>query len=158
LVPRQERLIPKEKLVLCVDLDGFRARVNDRFGHVAGNADICTAAQAIAAVAQPLGGMTYRWGGDEFVVLGLTDPATARRLGDAIRAAIRAQLDEHGVTASVGIAYADAPFHNIFLLWAAADISQSVAKQAGCDVTIVRYYPSDKWDQATTVSVSSEAH
>lgn len=55
-------------VLVLVDLDGFKA-VNDRFGHLVGDALLTVFADRLAAVAARMGGLAGRLGGDEFVLL-----------------------------------------------------------------------------------------
>jgi diguanylate cyclase (GGDEF)-like protein len=58
----------REPLALAVgDLDAFKD-INDRFGHLAGDACLSEVAAALAARARA-GDTVFRWGGDEFAVL-----------------------------------------------------------------------------------------
>ena len=94
--------------VALIDVDHFK-RLNDRWGHPAGDAALCRVADMLRrAVGRR--GLVARIGGEEFAVLlprvGLIDTAV---LADRIRAAIAADqwsVDEHamGVTISVGVA------------------------------------------------------
>ena len=91
--------------VVFLDLDGFKA-VNDSRGHREGDRCLDAVVEAMQAVV--LGrGQTFRYGGDEFVVLlpNTTLPeaaATAERLREAVARA----GTEFAVTASVGVAEA----------------------------------------------------
>lgn len=53
--------------ILCIDLDGFR-EVNERLGHLAGDAVLRVVARRLAAVMRPTDDLA-RLGGDEFAVL-----------------------------------------------------------------------------------------
>lgn len=89
-------------LALCLlDVDNFK-RVNDRFGHPAGD-------RVLAEVATCLrhGGESFRLGGDEFALL-LTgrDEAAALEIAGAVLRRVRAAAYSHGhpVTVSAGVA------------------------------------------------------
>lgn len=88
------------------DLDRFKA-VNDRLGHVQGDALLRSLARALSVNASARDEVC-RFGGDEFVVLlrGGNDEIAARAqlLVDAVRAASREFHAECVVTASVGLA------------------------------------------------------
>ncbi|MBC53466.1 MAG: hypothetical protein CMQ34_06465 [Gammaproteobacteria bacterium] len=91
--------------LIVVDIDYFK-RINDRFGHSAGD-------QVLRAVAQILcekvrsSDIVSRWGGEEFVILAPETPLNdAMRLSERLRESL-AQLDHPGVgqvTASFGVA------------------------------------------------------
>jgi diguanylate cyclase (GGDEF)-like protein len=92
--------------LLLIDIDHFKA-FNDRFGHAAGDAMLKRIAVEIMTAAR-LSDFTYRYGGEEFVVIadGIAgDDAVA--LGEHIRRAVAAAPCEDPagkVTASIGVA------------------------------------------------------
>jgi two-component system cell cycle response regulator len=93
--------------VVLVDIDHFK-RINDDYGHPAGDAVLRRVARALDA-ATPAGGMCARWGGEEFAIVVRGDPAgSAERLGERIRQSVSDVtldvIDAHHVTASVGVA------------------------------------------------------
>jgi diguanylate cyclase (GGDEF)-like protein len=93
--------------LLIVDLDHFK-RVNDVYGHRAGDQALQAAAQALARSARGDVDLVGRLGGEEFVVLlAAADEETARRAAESARAAVAAMRvatpnGEIAVTASIG--------------------------------------------------------
>jgi diguanylate cyclase (GGDEF)-like protein/PAS domain S-box-containing protein len=117
--------------VLFVDLDEFK-RVNDRFGHAAGDAVLAELAERLRHAVRPADTVA-RLGGDEFVVVcDAVDEATALALGQRLDAAIRLPLEvagaEHRLTASIGIALGR---EDPDAMLAAADAAVYRAKAAG---------------------------
>jgi diguanylate cyclase (GGDEF)-like protein len=94
--------------LLLVDLDYFKS-VNDRFGHLTGDAALRCVGQTIASVVRPVDTVA-RWGGEEFVVLlPGTSMLEAALIADRVRRQIEqldtAQLDmDCPLTVSVGVA------------------------------------------------------
>jgi len=97
--------------VLYLDLDGFK-RINDAFGHKAGDRVLIECARRLRTIAPTDGSLVARIGGDEFVVVldavGPDDPAlvaTATRLIAELQQPIELDPDRRvEVGASVGIA------------------------------------------------------
>jgi diguanylate cyclase (GGDEF)-like protein/PAS domain S-box-containing protein len=117
--------------VLFVDLDDFK-HVNDRFGHLAGDAVLAEIGQRLRAAVRPADTVA-RLGGDEFVVVCEdVDEETALALGARLEAAIRGPLEvgsaEHRLTASIGIALGHDDADSML---AAADAAVYQAKAAG---------------------------
>lgn len=90
--------------VMALDLDGFKA-INDEIGHGAGDDLLREVAGALLHVTGD-GGTVVRTGGDEFcVILPLTSPDDAERVGNAIRAQLATlPLPSGRVTTGIGIA------------------------------------------------------
>ncbi|NAZ84408.1 diguanylate cyclase, partial [Kineococcus sp. R8] len=84
-------------LLLFADVDGLK-RVNDRWGHAAGDALLRSAADVMRAVAGPRD-VVARLGGDEFALL--LDGAAPGQ-GEVLRQRLERQLAARGVPASVG--------------------------------------------------------
>jgi two-component system cell cycle response regulator len=99
---------PRPLALLALDVDRFK-RVNDAYGHVAGDTVLKTVATAIRSAVPPED-VVARWGGEEFVVL-LHDapPARAATIAEQVRAATAAAVttcrgEAVQVTVSVGAA------------------------------------------------------
>ncbi|MBI3148701.1 MAG: diguanylate cyclase [Betaproteobacteria bacterium] len=95
--------------VILLDLDHFK-RINDTFGHPAGDACLVSAAHAISDVIRRSGDRVTRFGGEEFaIVLPATDPFGAARIGESLRKTIaELEVSANGswlrLTTSVGVA------------------------------------------------------
>ena len=94
--------------LLLLDLDHFK-RINDTYGHLAGDDCLNHAARRIEEVAGPRGGVVARFGGEEFVVVlpGL-DAQEALQVAEAIRLRIHQMPVESGgaqirLSASIGL-------------------------------------------------------
>jgi len=90
--------------VIFIDLDNFKD-INDRLGHVAGDALLRRVADALdACLGQP--SILGRWGGDEFVVaLPGADGASVDGIAGRVQDALLRHLDPEPVGASLGIAW-----------------------------------------------------
>jgi diguanylate cyclase (GGDEF)-like protein len=93
--------------VLFVDLDNFK-RVNDVYGHAAGDDVLIALARRLAVTVRPADTVA-RLGGDEFVVIceDITEEGAVglgARLEDAIREPLVVDGVEHRMSASIGIA------------------------------------------------------
>ena len=121
--------------LLLLDLDHFK-KLNDTYGHPAGDAALRGTAQTLARLLRK-GDVAARYGGEEFVViLPEADAAGAAPLAERIRQAVEAQqLVFEGarlaVTASFGLAVWPGDGKTQEALLAAADRALYAAKQAG---------------------------
>ncbi len=82
------------------DLNGLK-KVNDIFGHSAGDEFICRAAEQIQKV---FFGKTYRTGGDEFVVIDVD--LNEAEFRSAVLS-VKKQMDENNISSAVGISWRD---------------------------------------------------
>ncbi len=121
--------------VAMCDLDHFK-RVNDSFGHPAGDAVLAGASAGIQRMLRSTDA-AGRYGGEEFLlVLPGTDIAGARAVAERVRAAIEeTEFDvgaeaPHPVTVSIGVA-ALGEGQSVEALVAAADEALYEAKAAG---------------------------
>lgn len=130
-VSRSSRYGHPLSLVL-LDLDRFK-RVNDRHGHQVGDAVLAEVARRLAGLART-GDLAARVGGEEFAcLLPDTDSDGALALAERIRRAVEARpFGEAGMlTASLGVAAADASEPEGGDLYRRADLALSWAKLSG---------------------------
>jgi diguanylate cyclase (GGDEF)-like protein len=128
---RRDEMAPPA--VVYLDLDGFK-QVNDRFGHLFGDAVLATAGSRLQHSVRP-GDVVARLGGDELAVLltaceGYDEAETAAtRLTDALREPYEVLGETVTVTASAGVAVAD-PGEDAESLLREADAAMYRAKLA----------------------------
>jgi diguanylate cyclase (GGDEF)-like protein/PAS domain S-box-containing protein len=121
--------------VLFADLDNFKV-INDSLGHGTGDELLQAVAERLRDALRP-DDTIARFGGDEFVVLleAVEDIAEARRVADRLAGALRAPFVLEGqqrfVTASFGIALADADGANADDLLRDSDAAMYRAKEQG---------------------------
>jgi diguanylate cyclase (GGDEF)-like protein len=140
---RQARRDGQRVAALVLDLDHFK-RLNDAFGHAAGDAVLREVATALNATVRPPD-VLARIGGEEMVVLGLvSDPSEARRLGERLRMAVAASgvRQQRPVSVSIGVALTrptdgEEPTAALWRLVDRADAAMYEAKQHGRDRVVV---------------------
>ena len=118
--------------ILFVDLDNFK-RVNDLFGHAAGDSLLIALAARMSAAVRPADTVA-RLGGDEFVVVCEdVDEDTALALGWRVAAAVQqpAEAGATPLTASIGIAFGRAAATDPDVLIGQADAAAYRAKERG---------------------------
>ncbi|OYT90329.1 MAG: hypothetical protein CFE43_18935 [Burkholderiales bacterium PBB3] len=133
--------------LMLLDVDHFK-RVNDTWGHPAGDACLQALARLLQASVHRAGDMVARYGGEEFVVmLGESEPADAIALAESFRAAVEAMVVAVDgmslrMTASFGVAYV-VPDGSVSAqeLLAAADKALYQAKQSGRNQVCVADLP-----------------
>ena len=99
----RRRRVPLSLIIL--DLDHFK-RINDTYGHAAGDTVLSGTAEAFRPVLRASDSLV-RWGGEEFLVLApATDLEGAARLGDRLREALAATVfpAAEPLTLSAGVA------------------------------------------------------
>ena len=131
--------------VLMVDLDRFK-RVNDVYGHMAGDAVLRTVAGTVTAQLRAYDSVG-RWGGEEFAVLlpQIPEPG-ARDVAERIRHAVadlatEVRIDDRsqtisGLSVSVGVACHPEAAATVDGLVHAADTAMYRAKRAGRDTVV----------------------
>ncbi|WP_131801520.1 putative bifunctional diguanylate cyclase/phosphodiesterase [Klenkia brasiliensis] len=128
------RVDGRSTAVLVLDVDEFKS-VNDSLGHDAGDLLIRQVASRLSRAVGELD-TVGRMGGDEFVVLGRdVDAAGAHALAQRCRAVFAEPFALAGamvpLTASIGVAVADAGTHTAADLVRDADLAKYAAKAAG---------------------------
>jgi diguanylate cyclase (GGDEF)-like protein len=115
--------------VVAIDLDGFK-RVNDRFGHGAGDELLRDVAAALTSAVRRQDTVA-RLGGDEFCVLAPeTDDAGAEHLATKLGAAIRrVAVGVDALSGSVGVAIYPEDGRDARTVLEAADAAQVAAKR-----------------------------
>ena len=144
---RQARREGQRVAALVLDLDHFK-RLNDAFGHAAGDAVLRSVATALAATVRPPD-VLARTGGEELLVLGLVgDPDEAAHLAERLRSAVAAgrTAEGHAVTASIGVALTrpadgESATDGLWRLVDRADAAMYEAKQQGRDRVVTLSVP-----------------
>ncbi|CAN7267729.1 diguanylate cyclase domain-containing protein [Bosea sp. LjRoot237] len=129
---------PEPLSLLMIDADHFKA-INDRFGHLVGDACLKAIAEVIAAQITSASALVARVGGEEFgVLLGDTPIEAAREAATTIRRALRRvpwrllHGELTGVTVSIGLCAGEGPLDGKSL-HARADEALYAAKRNGRD-------------------------
>lgn len=125
--------------VLMIDIDNFKS-FNDTFGHLVGDAALCSVARALSGALQRAGDVVARFGGEEFaVVLPGIDVDGAQVVADRLVAAVRQvrirQAGDRSMSVSVGVStwLPGAATGRSADLLARADVALYAAKAAGKD-------------------------
>ncbi|MBB3656851.1 diguanylate cyclase (GGDEF)-like protein [Rhizobium sp. BK650] len=134
-----------EGTVIICDIDNFKW-VNDTFGHGRGD-DVIRAFAEMLRLRLPEGGFAARFGGEEFVIFLPSAPLVAgadfaNRVRLAFAAIDRKAIGFDGkVTASFGVAAANAADHSLYEQIARADKALYAAKEAGRNKVMVEGEP-----------------
>jgi diguanylate cyclase (GGDEF)-like protein len=121
--------------MVMFDVDHFK-RINDRFGHLAGDAVLAAVGSRMKAVLRG-SDMKCRYGGEEFMILLPDTPLTgARRVAETLRSELRDHPvvfhDERiTVTASFGVTAITPGEVDPLVIMARADAAMYRAKQEG---------------------------
>jgi len=80
--------------ILMIDLDDFK-KINDRFGHDAGDAVLCGISRIFSEVLRKID-FKCRWGGEEFLIsLPRTNEKTGIKIGEKLLETVRSTAIEH---------------------------------------------------------------
>jgi diguanylate cyclase (GGDEF)-like protein/PAS domain S-box-containing protein len=110
----------REFALLLLDLDGLK-RINDQFGHMAGNQALCRVARIVADCCRSID-TAARHGGDEFaLVLPETDVAAATFVAMRICDCLAKDVENPALSVSVGVASYPRDAETIAALLYAAD-------------------------------------
>ena len=123
--------------LLLVDVDHFK-RINDRYGHQAGDAVLCAVADVLRGAVRK-DDLVCRMGGEEFAVVCLgADDATARYVAERVRDAVESTVLLHGpddeelrCTVTVGISGRFADDASLARAMQVADAALYRGKSAG---------------------------
>jgi diguanylate cyclase (GGDEF)-like protein len=98
------RVRPLGAALIFIDLDGFKA-INDRHGHIVGDACLRRVARQLTREFRAEDS-TFRWGGDEFLVIapGLDADGAGRRVAALRQALATPESEGPACTISVGVA------------------------------------------------------
>lgn len=93
----------QKKMLFMLDIDHFK-EVNDRYGHIFGNAVLAMVADELRKAINGYG-IAARWGGDEFIGILAVEPGEAQRILSQFKDALKSEEKDSGysVTVSVGI-------------------------------------------------------
>jgi diguanylate cyclase (GGDEF)-like protein len=91
--------------LMVADLDRFKD-INDTFGHAIGDDVLIRTARRIESAVRG-SALVARIGGEEFVVIDVTEPGHTQRMAERVRCAIAAPADHAPVTASIGVTHVE---------------------------------------------------
>ncbi len=139
--------------ILIMDIDFFK-RVNDQYGHAAGDEVLKLVAEAVRSTVLPPA-FFGRLGGEEFlIVLPEADIAGARRFAEGLRQSVadintRAVVPGHsGVTTSVGLTVSRPGADDLGNMLARADTALYAAKRSGRNCVRIEPVPDDPYQDA----------
>jgi diguanylate cyclase (GGDEF)-like protein len=127
--------------VIMADLDGFK-KVNDYYGHAAGDAVLRESAQRLGSAVR-VSDAVGRYGGEEFlIVLPGCDEDSARSRAEEFRCIVESRpvfwdMGEIGVACSFGVAWTRDGIYSMGSLLQEADAALYRAKQAGGNCVVM---------------------
>lgn len=137
-------------VLFIIDLDDFK-KVNDRYGHLFGDAVLVQAARTIKNLFRSKD-IVGRIGGEEFMVLmkDVTETELVNRrcsqLNEAFHEIMAEQMTEGSLSCSIGVAFAPEHGNTYFELFCGADQALYRAKDLGKDRYLF-YNPRDSYSQ-----------
>lgn len=139
--------------LIVLDIDNFK-KINDQYGHLAGDAAICTLANICRTMARQID-IVARLGGDEFAILLLeVDLENALTIAERIRQAVEKNpiesFDSARINFTVSIGVAEQSQENLSEEWLIeqADAAMYQAKIAGRNRIIASAPPSPQQSEA----------
>lgn len=139
--------------LIVLDIDNFK-KINDQYGHLAGDAAICTLANICRTMARQID-IVARLGGDEFAILLLeVDLEKALTIAERIRQAVEKNpiesFDSARINFTVSIGVAEQSQENLSEEWLIeqADAAMYQAKIAGRNRIIASAPPSPQQSEA----------
>ncbi|WP_313741464.1 GGDEF domain-containing protein [Pseudomonas sp.] len=129
---------PTRVAVILLDIDHFKT-YNDSYGHMQGDTCLKLLSHTIHHTAQAAGGLAFRFGGEEMLILMVgADANQTRNLAEALRTAVHELNVPHPVlgnqarvSISLGLAEGVAPSISAGALIGSADTALYAAKRAG---------------------------
>lgn len=130
--------------VMLIDVDHFKL-VNDRWGHVVGDAVLCHIAKRCMHGLRSHD-VLARWGGEEFALLlphcnAELSHGVARRLLSSVRDAAMIEIGDERVTVSIGVATIEPSDATIATALQRADVALYQAKRTGRDRHVLALVP-----------------
>ncbi len=129
--------------VMVADLDRFK-NINDTFGHPIGDDVLIRTARQIESAVRG-SALVARVGGEEFVVIEVSDPGHIEQTAERVRCAVAEPADHAQVTASIGVTHVELGFFTapeadpmalLDAVLSRADQAMLDAKRKGGNITV----------------------